>query len=220
MLECKNIYASYHDGFEILSDISFSLEAGEKMAVLGRNGAGKTTLANSLFGLLPNIQGEIKYNGHFLKGMALEKIQSLGIGYFMQGASVFPQMSLKENLQISAGKSGKQQISNRIEALKEFFPILQNYQILQMPAGALSGGELTQLALAMALFNKPSLLILDEPFAGLSPGNAKLVLNALLQYHESYQTSILLIAQDRHLADAFCSKHFIIRDGGLVGGKQ
>lgn len=220
MLECKNIYASYHKDFPILNDISFRLEAGEKVAVLGRNGAGKTTFANTLFGLVPHIHGEIEYNGTSLRHMSLEKIQSLGIGYFMQGASVFPQMSLRENLQISAGKSDKKQISHRIEILKAFFPILQNQQTLQMPAGALSGGERTQLSLAMTLFNKPSLLILDEPFAGLSPGNANLVLNALLKYYESELTSIVLIAQDRRLASLFCKNHYIIRDGNVVTGNR
>lgn len=220
MLECKNIYAAYHKGFPILDDISFCLEAGEKVAVLGRNGAGKTTFANTLFDLVPHIQGEIKYNGISLRDMALENIQSMGVGYFMQGASVFPQMSVKENLQISAGKSAKKQISDRIEVLSAFFPVLQNPQTLQMLAGALSGGERTQLALAMTLFNKPSLLILDEPFAGLSPGNANLVLNALLKYQESESTSIVLIAQDRRLASLFCKNHYIIRDGNVVTGNR
>ena len=85
-----------------------------------------------------------------------------------------------------------------------------------MPAGSLSGGERTQLALAMAIFNRPSLLILDEPFAGLSPANALIVLKILKEYHDLSNASMILIAQDRQLASEFSSTHYLIRDGRMI----
>lgn len=216
MLECKNIKAYYHKGFPILKDISFQLNKGEKIAILGRNGAGKTTLANAVFGLVPEVSGIITFHNTSLIGMPLEKIQSLGIGYFMQGAVVFPQMSVKENLLIASGNTRVYSFKTRFEELEEVFPLFAQSDIMQMPAGALSGGERTQLALAMSIFRHPKLLILDEPFAGLSPGNANLLLERMLSYQEKEQAAIILIAQDRHMASAFCSELYILRDGELI----
>ncbi|MCK4570017.1 MAG: ATP-binding cassette domain-containing protein, partial [Bacteroidales bacterium] len=98
MLKIKNITAAYHKGYPILSDVSLDLRDGERIAILGRNGAGKTTFANSIFGLTPLITGEILYKETNILQLPLERITSFGLSYFMQGAPVFSQMTVKENL--------------------------------------------------------------------------------------------------------------------------
>ena len=216
MLEFKNISAAYHKGHPILDGLNQFFAEGEKYALLGRNGAGKTTFANTIFGLVPLISGEIFYKGLNITGLPLEKLAGLGMGYFMQGAPVFPQMSVKENILIAAGKVHGKMFASSYGALQDVFPFLQQRSIDQVTAGTLSGGERTQLALAMAVFHRPSFLIMDEPFAGLSPANVQLVLRTLLGYHENTGASMLLIAQDRQLASSFCSEHFLIRDRKIL----
>jgi neutral amino acid transport system ATP-binding protein len=213
MLEFKNISAAYYKGHPILDGVNQTFAESEKYALLGRNGAGKTTFAKTIFGLVPIISGDIYYRGIKISGLPLEKIARLGIGYFMQGAPVFPQLSVRENILITAGKVHGQTFAGSYATLREVFPLLQQKSVDHVSAGSLSGGERTQLALAMAVFHQPSFLIMDEPFAGLSPANVQLILNTLLGYHENTGASMLLIAQDRQLASAFCSKHYLIRDG-------
>ena len=216
MMEFKNISAAYYNGHPILDRVNQTFAEGEKYALLGRNGAGKTTFANTIFGLVPVISGDIYYKGINISGQPLEKIAGLGIGYFMQGAPVFPQLSVKENILIAAGKVHGQTFTRSYTALQEVFTLLQQKSIDHVAAGSLSGGERTQLALAMAIFHRPSFLIMDEPFAGLSPANVQLILKTLLGYHEYTGASMLLIAQDRQLASSFCSEHYMIRDGKIL----
>ena len=217
MLEIRHISASYHKDFPILNNISMNIEDNTKVVLLGRNGAGKTTFANTLFGLVPMISGEVIYDGRDILAVPMEKLYAMGIAYFMQGAPVFPQISVKENLIIAAGNTDRNALSRRIEELRELFPVLINGQFDALPAGSLSGGERTQLCLAMALFSKPSLLVLDEPFAGLSPANAGLILDILNRYQRSTQATVLLIAQDRQMASGFCKKHYVIHEGAIKG---
>ena len=216
MLEFKNISAAYYKGHPILDGVNQTFDEGGKYALLGRNGAGKTSFANTIFGLLPVISGDIYYTGIKISGLPLEKISGLGIGYFMQGAPVFPQLSVRENILIAAGKVHGQTFAGSYTALQEVFPLLQQKSIDHVSAGSLSGGERTQLALAMAIFHQPSFLVMDELFAGLSPGNVQLILNTLLGYHKNTGASMLLIAQDRQLASSFCSEHYLIRDGKIL----
>jgi len=216
MLKIQHISAAYHKGYPILEDVNLELGSGGRMAILGRNGAGKTTFANSIFGLVPRVSGEIWYDGKDLGRIPLNELRSAGLGYFMQGAPVFPQLSIRENLLFAAGKIKMQDFHIRMDTFKASMPLMKDPQIDKMPAGSLSGGERTQLAIAMAIFNRPSLLILDEPFAGLSPANANLVLHILEDYHESSGASLIMIAQDRQLAFAFCDAHYLIRDNQLI----
>ncbi len=216
MLKIINITAAYHHGHPILSDVSLELGSGERLAILGRNGAGKTTFANSIFGLTPLVGGTILYNERSILPLPPESIAALGLGYFMQGAPIFPQMSARDNLLMAAGKMNKKDLGVRYRELREIFTLLKEPGIENMPAGSLSGGERTQLALAMAIFKKPSLLVLDEPFAGLSPANANNILHILDDYQTSANASVILIAQDRQLASVFCDLHYVIRDGRII----
>jgi len=216
MLELKYIRASYHKDYPILNDVNMCIEDGEKVVLLGRNGAGKTTFAQSIFGLTPIISGEVIYNGIDLLGLPLERLYTAGLGYFMQEGPVFPQMTVRENLWVSAGRISKREFLKRFEGLKKQIPLFLNANIESVPAGSLSGGERSQLCLAMSIFNNPGLLILDEPFAGLSPSNSNIILRILNDYQSSSNASVLLIAQDRKMAKDFSNTHYIIREGKVI----
>jgi ABC-type branched-subunit amino acid transport system ATPase component len=214
ILKLNNIQASYYPGNPILKGIDLELGEGEKIVILGRNGAGKTTLANTVFGLVPHQSGEIHFKGKDLRMMPPERISSAGIGYFMQGAPVFPQLSVKENLHF-AQRSKTNDLSSAMEEISRSLPMLAENRFLGMPAGSLSGGERTQLAIGMAILNSPGLLILDEPFAGLSPSNATLVLQILQDFHSRSRASMILIAQDRISASEFSDRQVILKEGIL-----
>jgi len=216
MLQLRNITAAYQKGYPILDHVDIEIPDGGNIALLGRNGAGKTTFANAIFNNVPIIQGEILFNGINLLSLSIERRAALGIGYFMQAAPVFPQMTVKENLLIAARAIAKQKLDTSLQELKTIFPLLKEPSTQQMPAGSLSGGERTQLCLAMAMMNKPSLLILDEPFAGLSPANSNLILQALKDYHDTSGASVVLIAQDRLMASSFCDEHYLIHEGKIL----
>ncbi len=216
MLKIEHITASYHKGNPILKDVSMEVGSGERVVILGRNGAGKTTFANSIFGLVPMLSGGISYNGKDLSRLSADRIKACGIAYFMQGAPVFQQMTVRENLLFAAGNMKAREFNSRLEDLRKTLSLLKDPAIDRTPAGSLSGGERTQLAVGMSIINQPSLLILDEPFAGLSPANAKLVLQILEDYARKSTVSIIMIAQDRHLASAFSASQFLIRDGKII----
>jgi len=216
MLKIEHITAAYHAGYPILKDASLEVSGGECIAILGRNGAGKTTFANSIFGLVPFLHGQITYKGADIRKLTLPRIKELGLGYFMQGAPVFPQMSVKDNLLLASGNTRIKDLEPDIQVYRNTLPILADAALDKLPAGSLSGGERTQLAIAMALLGKPSLLILDEAFAGLSPSTSKLVMQVLEEYQSMTRASIILIAQDRQMASSFCDIHYVIRDGKIV----
>ncbi|HSG68054.1 MAG TPA: ATP-binding cassette domain-containing protein [Bacteroidales bacterium] len=216
MLELKNIISSYHRGFPILHDINLSVGKNERLALLGRNGAGKTTFANTIFGMVPHVEGDILIRAQSVRSMSMPDLRNLGLGYFMQGGPVFPQMTVKDNLLVASGDLGKKQFLNRFNELQIQFPLLRDRGFDQALAGSLSGGERTQLSLAMVLITMPGLLILDEPFAGLSPSNANLILKILDEYQQDTNATVILIAQDRLTAARFCTRHCVIRQGKIL----
>jgi ABC-type branched-subunit amino acid transport system ATPase component len=215
MLKLENIYASYHEGNPILRGINMEVGGGELKVILGRNGAGKTTLANTIFGAVPHIRGKIIFKDKEVLNLPQHRVNKLGIGYFKQGAPVFPQMSVGENLLFVSGRRRMSEIRPRILELTDNIDLFQNTGVLRQAASSLSGGERTQLVVAMTLFNHPDFLILDEPFAGLSPANAGKILAVLHAFHASSGAGMILIAQDRQIAASFSKSHFFLRDGLL-----
>ncbi len=161
------------------------------------------------------IEGSLEYQGQDLNRKPLESLLSLGMSFFMQDAPVFPQMSVKENLLMASGNMPKKAFIARLDELRTEIPILQGGSMDPLAAGSLSGGERTQLCMAMALFRKPSLLVMDEPFAGLSPRNAGIIMQLLNSYYVSMQPAMILIAQDRQMARSFEGSIMFIRDGSL-----
>ena len=189
MLIVNNL-TSYYSNIKILKELSFNLNQGQVLCLLGRNGAGKTTALKSIMGLVDKTKGSILFNNEKLSGIPAHYIPKKGIGYVPQGRRLFSELTVEENLEIGLltrkkGKDTKDKVLSMFPRLKE--------RINQI-SGTLSGGEQQMLALARALCIEPSLLLLDEPTEGLQPSMISLIRNSILELKKQ-GVSILLVEQ-------------------------
>ncbi len=161
-LEVKNLYV-YYGKHNVLNDVSLHLKSGEVVALLGRNGAGKTTLIKAIIGLIRPSAGIININGINVTGWPPKKVLELGISVVPQGARIFPNLTVLENIKISVPNSSE----DKIKEILDIFPQLKNR--LNQKGGSLSGGERQMVSIARALLREPDILLMDEPFAALMP---------------------------------------------------
>ena len=223
MLELIDICAGYTEGKSILNCINLTVGKCEIVGVIGQNGSGKSTLAKTIMNLVPNIAGEIKfYDKVLVKNGGIRKntweIADLGLGYMMQGGRIFPHLTTKENLEFATRALEAKKAKDRIAEVETYFDLMIGGR-KNLQASYLSGGEQHQLALAMVLVNKPALLILDEPSAGLSPINIKSIYAAVNAYRKSNNTAILLIEQNITMAFENSDKIKLLENGSIsLGG--
>lgn len=203
---------SYYGDSHVLHDVSFSLQDGRVLALLGRNGAGKTTCISSIIGFLPPKSGSVVLEGNHLEGLSPELICKSGIGLVPQGRRIFPSLTVKENLDVAAGKAREGMREWRREDVYEFFPRLKERQ--NQVAGSLSGGEQQMLAIGRALMTNPRLLLLDEPSEGLAPQIVKEVGNIILQLKG--QMSIVVVEQNLGLAMKVADDVVLLNTGKIV----
>lgn len=208
LLEIRDLRGGYGEA-DILNGISLHVGPSEIVTVAGTNGAGKSTLAKAIVGLLPRLSGVIDFRGTDLVGRAPETCIRLGIGFVPQVANVFPSLTVRENLQVVAGVPDKR---GRIAEVLDAFPTLKPR--LAQRAGSLSGGERQQLAVARALMPKPTLLIMDEPTAALSPARVSSAFE-LIQTLPPLGVAVLLVEQRARQALAISSRGCIL-DGGRI----
>ncbi len=203
MLQIKNLYAGYAKEKPILKGVDLVVEKGQVIGILGRNGSGKSTLAKSVCGLVPYVEGEIILNGKSIMGLSTNRITAEGLGFFLQGGRIFPNLTVGENLAFAGRELGKRIINQRKEEMSDWFELLQKKDRTKLKASYLSGGEKHQLAMAMVLIRKPIFLILDEPSAGLSPGNQAAMYRALERVKSAEQLTMMVIEQNVELAREF-----------------
>lgn len=215
MLQIKNLYAGYTKEKPILKGIDLVVEKGQVIGILGRNGSGKSTLAKAICGLVPYTEGEIILNGKSIMGLSTNRITAEGLGFFLQGGRIFPNLTVKENLVFAGREMGKRKMEQRKEEMSDWFELLQKKDRLQLKASYLSGGEKHQLAMAMVIMRKPVFLILDEPSAGLSPGNQANMYKALGLVRSAEQLTMMVIEQNVELAKEFSEQVLNLDNGSF-----
>jgi len=209
VLECNAIAAGYVKDLNILQGVDLVVKEKEIVSIIGPNGAGKSTLLKAIMGLINVSGGRFYINGVEKTNLATHKIVNEGIGYVPQVANVFPSLTIEENLEIGSWSLNKQQKEN-LKQIYDQFSLLKDRK--KDKAGNLSGGQRQILALARALITKPTLLLLDEPSAGLSPVAINEVFSIINDINES-GVSILLVEQNAKRALGFSDRGYVLDQG-------
>ena len=212
MLELRGVDVAY-GGVAAVRDLTFEVRRGEIVGLIGPNGAGKSTTLHAIMGLVPASAGEILLSGQSLRGRAPENVAQSGVALVPEGRRIFAELSVEENLQLGlAGRRTREGIDADIASVYELFPIVEEFR--RRPAGALSGGQQQQLAIARALVAAPDLLLLDEPSLGLSPTVVDIVFEALRAIRDRGLT-VLLVEQRAQRTVALADRTYVVANGEL-----
>lgn len=213
LLEVRSISA-YYGKAEALKNISLTVEEGEVVALIGSNGAGKTTTLRVISGLKQPSNGEILFKDKKITNLTPHSIVARGIAHVQEGRHVFNEMTVKENLELGAyTRSNRLEIGKDLERVNESFPILK--ERYRQRAGSLSGGEQQMLAMARALMNRPTLLLLDEPSLGLSPLFVREIAK-IIKDISATGVSIILIEQNARMALKLARRAYVLELGSIV----
>lgn len=214
MLEINNI-SVYYDKVCALSDVSFHVDEGEIVSVIGANGAGKTTLMSSITGLVHASAGSIKFDGRDITKAQPHRVVKLGITYVPEGRLIFPDLSVYENLLMGAysKRYSRQQLEQLLEEQYTLFPKLK--QRLSQSGGSLSGGEQQMLAISRGLMSSPRLLMLDEPSLGLAPIIVEDIFKTILAIKEMKKIPIVLVEQNAFMALESSDRAYVLELGNV-----
>jgi branched-chain amino acid transport system ATP-binding protein len=213
MLEVRDLRVHYGT-VEAVKGVSFHLDAGEMISLIGANGAGKSTILRSLTGLVQPSAGTITFESISLVGLSPHQIIRMGIGHVPEGRRLFPKMTVLENLKMGAYlQRSKADVAATLERIYEHFPILKERG--RQRAGSLSGGEQQMLATARALMNRPRLLMLDEPSIGLSPIMTAEI-GKIVQQINAMGVSVILVEQNAMLALTIAQRSYVLETGRIV----
>jgi branched-chain amino acid transport system ATP-binding protein len=209
LLVADNVVAGYIPGVNILNGCELVLGDGELVGIIGPNGAGKSTLLKALFGLIPVREGAVRLRGEDITGLAAHTLVAKGIGYVPQNNNVFQRLTVEENLEIGLYLRSKD-FRHRFEAVAELFPLLGDRR--RQRAGSLSGGERQMLAMGRALMMEPSVLLLDEPSAGLSPAYQDEVFIRCRRINAT-GVSIIMVEQNARRCLQICDRGYVLDQG-------
>ncbi|MDW7739740.1 MAG: ABC transporter ATP-binding protein [Bacillota bacterium] len=219
MLEVKKLSVGYK-GVQVIWDVSFTVEEGELVALVGSNGAGKSTILKTISGAIKVISGDIVFKGESLVGVQAHKVVAKGLAYIPEGRRVFPYMTVKENLELGAYiESDNNKVKQNLDRVFELFPKLKERQ--SQMAGTFSGGEQQMLVVGRALMSAPKFLMIDEPSLGLQPTIVNIVYEAIKTLHKQGIT-ILLVEQNVQKSLEIASRGFVLENGriSLAGPSQ
>ncbi|MFJ6567150.1 ABC transporter ATP-binding protein [Streptomyces sp. NPDC091292] len=213
LLQVEDLKVAYGK-IEAVKGISFTVEAGQVVTLIGTNGAGKTTTLRTLSGLLKPLSGKITFDGKPLTGTPAHKIVSLGLAHSPEGRRIFPRLTIAENLKLGAFlRKDQDGIQKDIQRAYDLFPILGERQ--KQAAGTLSGGEQQMLAMGRALMSQPKLLMLDEPSMGLSPIMMQKIMATITEL-KAQGTTILLVEQNAQAALSLADQGHVMEVGKIV----
>jgi branched-chain amino acid transport system ATP-binding protein len=212
LLEIDGITVRYGN-IEAVRDISFHVDAGEIVTLIGGNGAGKTTTLKTISGIRRVSRGKIRLEGKSIERLPPHEIVERGISQSPEGRHIFPLMSVRENLEMGAFQRRGQDINEDIENVFSLFPVLK--ERLSQAGGTLSGGEQQMLAIGRALMAKPKILLLDEPSMGLAPQLVDRIFEIIRRINEQ-GTTILLIEQNAQMALQSANRGYVIESGSIV----
>jgi branched-chain amino acid transport system ATP-binding protein len=215
MLKVENLCVSYGHT-EALKGISFTVETGEIVALIGSNGAGKTTTLSAISGLLRPSGGRIVWNGEEIQATPVEHIVASGLAHCPEGRRIFPGLTVRENL--IAGTASRRyrrlEIEDDLAQVFELFPRLK--ERIKQGGWSLSGGEQQMLAIGRALMSRPSLLMLDEPSLGLAPIVIEQVFDKIVELNRRTGLGVLLVEQNSAMALDIASRAFVIETGTIT----
>lgn len=213
MLEVKNLEV-YYGVIQAIKGISFEVNEGEVIALIGANGAGKTTTLHTVSGLLTSKSGQVIFEGEDITKVPAHRIVSMGMAHVPEGRRVFAQLSVYENLKMGAyTRKDRQEIEESLRSVYKRFPRLEERK--NQLAGTLSGGEQQMLAMGRALMSKPKLLLLDEPSMGLSPIFVNEIFDIIRSVSESGMT-VLLVEQNAKKALSIADRAYVLETGNIV----
>ena len=201
--------SKYFGNVMALKDVSANVSAGEVTCILGDNGAGKSTLIKAIFGLVPVRTGVVTLRGRDISNLAAHELVALGVGYVPQRANVFPSLTVEDNLRMGLYLDPKAW-DERLAAVVEIFPLLSDRS--DQRAGYLSGGERQMVAIGRALMMSPTVLLLDEPSAGLSPANQDLVFERVRGIADS-GVSIIMVEQNARRCLQIADRAYVLDQG-------
>jgi len=212
MLRVSDLHV-YYGAIHVLKGVSFAVEKGELVTLLGANGAGKTTTLKTLSGLLRPQSGAVELEGNPLEGVEPHEIVRRGVAHVPEGRKVFPRFTVRENLEIGGYARAKGALGSELESVFEIFPRLKERQ--KQYGGTLSGGEQQMLAIGRALMAKPKLLLLDEPSMGLAPMIVEQILETIRAINRAGVT-VLLVEQNAAMALAISHRGYVLETGSVI----
>ncbi|MGH2715099.1 MAG: ABC transporter ATP-binding protein [Thermoleophilaceae bacterium] len=214
MLEVRDLVAGY-GAVTVLHGVSFEVGERESVALVGANAAGKTTLLRAIAGVVPPRSGSVRFDGRELVGLRPHEIVRLGVAQVAEGRQLFPEMSVRENLELGA-MAGPEAWARRHDSLERVCTVFPRVrERLDQDAGTMSGGEQQQVAIGRALMARPRLLLVDEPSAGLAPVLVQAVFRALREIHDEGVT-VLLVEQNVPLSLRLAQRGYVIELGRVV----
>ena len=212
LIKVENLAAGY-GLVEVLRNISLEINQGEVVAVLGSNGVGKTTLNNCLSGLIKPNNGKISFEDEVISNKSPEEIVDLGLIHVPEGRKLFPNLTVKDNLELGSYRRGKSNRSSNIENVLDIFPKLS--ERISQTAGTLSGGEQQMVAIGRGLMGDPRLLLLDEPSLGLSPLLVDQMFELIKKISDNGLT-VLLVEQNVTQSLSIADRAYVIEEGSIA----
>lgn len=214
MLKVDNIDVAYGD-VQVLHEVSLDIQEGELVAVIGANGAGKTTLLKTISGLLRQFNGSITFKSMAIHNLNPDRIVANGIVQVPEGRLLFPDMSVRENLEMGAYlEKDKDTVNERFDSVYELFPVLKE-RGTQM-AGTLSGGEQQMLAVGRGLMAGPKLFMFDEPSLGLAPKLVQSIFEMVEHINKTFNVTVLLVEQNVRQSCEISDRAFVLENGRMV----